>query len=92
MGDFLDKLRLKGMADEDLYFAKKDKELIRALRKKKLAKLAQCEIPDSKKHAETFEKRFEKITEKHKKRPRKLLRRYRELIDDIRDFYNKRCR
>ena len=92
MGDFLDKLRLKGMADEDLYFAKKDKELIRALHKKKLAKLAQCEIPDGKKHAETFEKRFEKITEKHKKRPRKLLRRYRELIDDIRDFYNKRCR
>lgn len=92
MGDFLDKLRLKGMADEDLYFAKKDKELIRALHKKKLAKLAQCEIPDGKKHAETFERRFEKITEKHKKRPRKLLRRYRELIDDIRDFYNKRCR
>jgi hypothetical protein len=92
MGDFLDKLRLKGMADEDIYFAKKDKELIRALHKKKLAKLAQCEIPDGKKHAETFEKRFEKITEKHKKRPRKLLRRYRELIDDIRDFYNKRCR
>jgi len=91
MGDFLDKLRLKEMADEDLYFAKKDKELIRALRKKKLAKLAQCEIPDGKKHAETFEKRFEKITQKHKKRPRKLLRRYRELLDDIKSFYKQNC-
>jgi nitrogenase molybdenum-iron protein alpha/beta subunit len=92
MDDFLAKLKLKGKADEDLYFAKKDKELIRALHRKKLAKLAKCDIPDGKKHAEAFEQRFEKITKKHKKRPRKLLQRYRELIDDIRDFYKRRCR
>jgi hypothetical protein len=40
MGDFVDRLRLKEAAEEDLYFAKQDKKLIEALREKKPAAAA----------------------------------------------------
>ena len=43
MNSFISKLRLKGMAEEDIYFAKLDKELIDALRKKKREKAATSE-------------------------------------------------
>ncbi|MEW8398316.1 MAG: hypothetical protein AB2707_19350, partial [Candidatus Thiodiazotropha sp.] len=35
MADSFNKLWLKGQAEEDIYFAKRDRELIAALRKKK---------------------------------------------------------
>ncbi len=89
MSDFVDKLRLKEAADEDLYFAKQDVELIEALRKRKLSKLAKCGEGE-KKTAKEFEKRFESITEKHKKKPRRLLRSYRALLDEIKDACKRR--
>ena len=33
-----DKLRLKGKAEEDIYFARRDRELINAMRKRKSAR------------------------------------------------------
>ena len=42
MSNFVDKIHLKELAEEDLYFAKHDRELIRALQKKQLGKLAKC--------------------------------------------------
>ncbi len=85
MSNFVEKLRLKGMAEEDIYFAKRDIELIEALRKKKLAKLAKCNggKEKHKKQAESFERRFESMTDKHKKKPRKLLRAYQDLLKEI---------
>ncbi len=85
MNDFAEKLRLKGMAEEDVYFAKRNAELIDALRKKKLSKLAKCDGREHKKRAEEFERRFESATDKHKKKPRKLLRAYRSLLKEIKD-------
>ena len=41
MTDFPDKLRLKEQAEEDIYFAKRDRERIKALRKKRLAEQAE---------------------------------------------------
>ena len=35
MAGFPEKLRLKGMAEEDLFFAKKDRELLAALKQQK---------------------------------------------------------
>lgn len=83
MSDFVEKLRLKELAEEDLYFAKHDVELIRALHRKKLGKLTKCSDGKDKAKAEDFEQRFEKISEKHKNKRRKLLRAYRGLLDDI---------
>jgi hypothetical protein len=34
MSDFVDKLRLKGMAEEDMYFARRDRELLEQLHRK----------------------------------------------------------
>ena len=35
MSGFVEKMRLKEMAEEDIYFAQRDRELIEALRRKK---------------------------------------------------------
>lgn len=90
MSNFVDKIYLKERAEEDVYFAKHDKELIRALQKKRLGKLAKCGNDDEKKQAEGFEKRFESVTEKHKNKPNKLARSYRKLLDDIKDACRRR--
>ena len=37
MADFTDKMRLKEQAEEDIYFAKRDRERVKALREKRLA-------------------------------------------------------
>jgi hypothetical protein len=38
MTDFTEKMRLRGKAEEDLYFAELDRKLIRALREKQIAR------------------------------------------------------
>lgn len=37
MSTLPEKLRLKGLAEEDIYFARRDRELIEALRRRRLA-------------------------------------------------------
>jgi len=90
MTDFVDKMRLKELAEEDVYFAKRDMELIRALQKKQLAKLAKCGNDEEKNQAKAFEKRFDAVTDKHKTKPHKLARGYRKLLDDIKAVCRRR--
>lgn len=90
MSNFVDKLRLKEAAEEDLYFAKQDLKLIRALHGKKLAKVSKCGSEKQKETAGAFEDRFEEISAKHKKKPRKLLRAYRKLLDEIKETCKRR--
>ncbi|MCG6860393.1 MAG: hypothetical protein LJE70_03795 [Chromatiaceae bacterium] len=82
MSDIVSKLRLKEMAEEDIYFAKQDIELIEALHKKKLVRLAKCNGGE-KRRAKDFEKRFKSLTEKNKRKPRKRLHAIRALLDEI---------
>ena len=44
MPNFVETMRLKGLAEEDIYFARRDRELIAALRKKKAARKP---VPDA---------------------------------------------
>ncbi len=83
MTDFPDKLRLKELAEEDIYFAKRDRELIQALREKRLAESAHCPSKKGKKRARAFEKQFQKITDKHQDKKRKRFQAYRRLIEKI---------
>ena len=83
MSDFIDALKVKGKAEEDIYFAKRDRELIEALRTKRLRKVVKCEDDAEKKVAKEYEKRFDKITSKHKKKPKKMLRACKELVTEI---------
>ena len=84
MPDFVDKLKLKGMAEEDVYFAKRDRELIEALRKKKLAEKARCSNKKGEDKAAAYQAAFDEITRKHRKKPKRLVKSYRKLIDKIR--------
>ena len=87
MSNFVEKLRLKEMAEENLYFAKQDLDLIKVLHKKKLAKVAECGDEKCQAMVEGFEKRFDQIKSKHKKKPRKLYRSLNALLKDIKKAF-----
>ena len=88
MSDFSDKLRLKGQAEEDIYFAKRDRELIEALRMKRLKEKIRCRSPGGDHRINAYENEFREITRKHGNKPRRRFKRYRELIVRIR----RKCR
>jgi hypothetical protein len=81
----VEKLSLKGMADEDIYFAKRDRELIEALHCRKLGQQAGCDSPEKEKKARAYEQRFHDITRKHEGRPKRLLKAYRKLLKKIKE-------
>ena len=87
MSKFAEKLRLKEMADEDMYFARRDLALIKALHKEKLAKVAECGDAKCKAKVRVFEKRFDQIRNQHKKKPRKLFGSLNTLLDDIKKAF-----
>ena len=82
MTDFPDKLRLKEMAEEDIYFAKRDQELIRAMHERKLAKHLKIEKNRKQKKAERLEDKYAIVTAEHWYEPKKLRKCYRSLIDN----------
>ena len=88
MHDFASKMKLKEMAEEDIYFARRDLELIEALRQKQLKKHVNCPSDNKSNKASHYEKKFEKITRKHQDDPESMIEAYRKLIGKIR----KKCR
>ncbi|HHH39064.1 MAG TPA: hypothetical protein ENK50_05760 [Sedimenticola sp.] len=82
---FADKLRLKGLAEEDIYFARKDRELIEALHRRRLAEHAGCDSPGQEKRARKYEKRFHRISRRHQEKPKKRLKAWRKLLRRIRE-------
>lgn len=86
MSDFEKKLHLKEMAEEDIYFARRDRELIEALRRKRLAKEVDCSSSDG--QVRVYQKKFRKITRKHAEKPKRMRKAIRKLIRKIR----KKCR
>lgn len=81
MNDYPDKLRLKEMAEEDIYFAKRDRELIAAMHERKLAEHLKIEAKKPRKKAEVLEAKYASVTEKYRNKLKKLGKRYRSLID-----------
>ena len=84
MNEFANKMKLKEMAEEDIYFAKRDRELIEALRQKRLKEHVRCPSEDNRDRAKAYEKKFRKITQKHCDDPGSLIEAYRKLIRKIR--------
>jgi hypothetical protein len=83
MSKFVETLRLKELAEEDIYFAKRDQELIRALHKKRLAEAVAAATRTDVKLARTFEKRYRKVNRACRKEPLMLIRALRRLVDRI---------
>ncbi len=81
MTGFTTKMALKEMAEENIYFAKRDRELIEALHKQRLEDVMKCA---EKKSAKKFETQFRKVTDHHKKNPKRLAKAYRKLLSGIR--------
>lgn len=80
----VEKLRLHEMAEEDLYFARRDLELLEALHRKELRSLATCgEDEETAARAQHFENRFAEITETHGDDHGPLFAAYRGLLDEI---------
>lgn len=81
MTDCVGKLRLKEMAEEDIYFAKRDRELIRAMHERRLAKHLKLEAKKKKNKAEGLEDRYATATAEYRHEPWRLGEIYRTLID-----------
>jgi len=82
MPDFTDKMRLKEMAEEDIYFARRDRELIQAMHQRKLAQhLGVDSKKKKKKKAEALEDRYAVATVEHWHQLKKLAKCYRSLIE-----------
>ena len=75
-----EKLRLKALAEEDIYFAKRDRELIKALHKRRLAKHLKIDKKKARKKAKRLQKAYAEVTENHGGRPKRLAKHYRGLI------------
>ena len=83
MSKFVESLRLKELAEEDVYFARRDQELIRALHMKRLAEAVAAETREDRKLARKFEKRYRRVGRVCRKEPLMLIRALRRLIDRI---------
>ncbi len=83
MTDFVEKLHIKGKVDEDIFFAKRDRELLDALHRRRLGAVADCAAGGDQERAAAFEDRFQAVTDRHKEEPGLLLSAYRRLLDEI---------
>jgi hypothetical protein len=81
MSKFVETLRLKELAEEDIYFARRDQERIQALHDKRLAVAA--ETRKNRKLARAFEKQYRKVNRACRKEPLMLIRAIRRLVDKI---------
>lgn len=85
-----EKLRLKAMAEEDIYFAKRDRELIAALRYRRLAEHLRLKTAAAKRKADALQREYTTVTAEHGGRPWRLAKHYRDLIKKARRLV--RCR
>ncbi|MGB7934860.1 MAG: hypothetical protein WCH04_22075 [Gammaproteobacteria bacterium] len=83
MSKFVETLRLKELAEEDIYFAKRDQELIQALHNKRLAEAVAAATRKNRNLARTFEKQYRKVSRVCRKEPLMLIRAIRRLVDRI---------
>ncbi len=80
MSNIADKLRLKALAEEDIYFAKRDRELIKALHKRKLASRLDVRGNKAKQKARSLEEEYAANRPKKKHKLKKLGQLYRKLV------------
>jgi hypothetical protein len=83
MSKFVETLKLKELAEEDIFFARRDQELIAALHKRQLAEAVAAAGRKEVRLARRFEKRYRKVKRCCRKEPLTLLRALRRLIDRI---------
>ena len=76
MPNFSETLRLKEKAEEDIYFAKLDRELIAALHKKTIGTLSDAERKDARKLSKAYRKDLKKMAKSHLRDHEKLSRHY----------------
>lgn len=89
MSGFPEMLKLKERAEENIYFAKRDLELIKALHERELARAVEARGKKQKKLARSFEKKYRKLTRAHRRNPKKLRKAYRKLIRKIRTVFGR---
>lgn len=76
-----EKLRLKGLAEEDVYFARRDRELIEALHRQKLARHPNVEKKKSaRQKAKALQKAYAEVTADFHRRPKKFAKCLRRLV------------
>ena len=83
MSKYPEQLSLKEKYEEDHYFAKRDRELIKALREKRLSQALELKSKKHQKAAREFEQHFEQASQAYSKKPRKRLQSYSKILKKI---------
>ncbi len=80
MTNFSDQLRLKEMAEEDIYFARRDRELIKALHEEKLAERLKADEYEKLEKAKELQQEYAQARSKHRLDMQTLAEHYRKLV------------
>ena len=80
MSNFAKKLRNKGKVEEDIYFAKRDRALLKAMNKEKLAKALDVRGKKKKQACKELEQDFSKTSKRHREKIGKLKKAYKKLL------------
>jgi hypothetical protein len=74
---------MKEQGEEDLYFSRRDQELIKAMHDKELAKALAVKGKKEKKTARLLEQDYQKVTKTYRNKPYKLPQAYRDLLNKL---------
>ncbi len=80
MSKIVGKLQLKALAEENIYFAKRDRALIKALHERKLAKRLQVDAKKGRQKAHLLEREYAAARAKEQRKPKRLGKLYRRLV------------
>ena len=80
MSDYTEKMRLKERAEEDIYFAKLDREMIAAMHNENFDKLAGLEDAELRKLQGAYRKDLRKLAASHRRDHEKLASSYGKLL------------
>lgn len=80
MSKFSERLRARGRVEEDLYFVKRDRELLEAMKRDELAKALDLKGKKEKKSCDDIEDDFDRVSKQFRNKHGKLARAYHELL------------
>ena len=89
MSDTLEKLRLKGQAEEDIYFAKRDRELIEALHRREPVRRPGIAETKARREAKAPQEGYSAVAVGDRRRPWGLVKFYRRLVKRVRNLVSR---
>ena len=92
MPDFPEMMNLKEKAEEDIYFARLDKELIAMMHRQNLERFNESDKEKARELADSYQKQLGKLADSHRRDHENLASTYRERFRRISERYGHRSK